>query len=271
MLCGDARDPLAYLKLLQNERAQLVLTDPPFNVPIKGHVSGHGEVVHREFAMASGEMTPAEYTSFLRGVFQNLAEFSMDGSLHFIFQDWRHMTELMNAAAGIYTELKNLIVWNKTNGGMGSLYRSKHELIFLYKNGSAAHVNNVELGRNGRHRTNVWDYAGANTFKRGRLEELRTHPTCKPVPLLKDALLDCSDRNAAILDPFGGSGSILIAAERTNRRAFVLEIEPSYVDASIRRWQKKSGGQAVHAESGQSFDCRCAEQAKTQASDALEF
>jgi DNA modification methylase len=238
------------------ERAQLVFTDPPYNVRIAGHVSGSGQIHHREFAMASGEMSESEFTQFLGKACAHLAHFSVDGSIHFICMDWRHMGELLAAGRATYRELLNLVVWNKNNGGMGSLYRSKHELIFVWKRGTAAHLNNVELGRFGRNRSNVWDYAGVNTFRSGRLEELSLHPTVKPVALVADAIKDCSRRQDLILDPFCGSGTILIAAEKTGRRARALELDPVYVDTAIKRWQDYIGRDAVLESTGESFEER---------------
>lgn len=254
LLCGDALDADAYSRLLASERADMVFTDPPYNVPIQGHVSGLGRARHREFAMASGEMSRDEFTRFLTSYMEHLAQVSTNGSIHFHCMDWRHLREIMDAGEAVYTELKALCVWNKTNGGMGSLYRSKHELVLAYKNGTAPHVNNVELGRLGRYRTNVWDYAGANTFRSGRTEELALHPTVKPVSLVADAIRDCSKRGALVLDPFAGSGTIILAAERTGRRAAALELDPLYVDTAIRRWQTLTGGEAILADEGSCFD-----------------
>jgi hypothetical protein len=203
--------------------------------------------------MAAGEMTEAEFTAFLRAALKCLTEHSVDGALHFVCMDWRHAFELLTAARGIYAELKNLCIWNKDNGGMGTFYRSKHELVFVFKNGSAPHINNFELGQHGRYRTNVWDYAGVNSLKAGRLDELRMHPTVKPVALVADAIKDCSKRQGIILDPFAGSGTILIAAEQTRRRAFALELHPRYVDTAIRRWQDYTGERAIQLDTGHSF------------------
>ncbi len=253
LLCGDATRPESYEQLLAGERAQMVFTDPPYNVPIDGHVCGLGRTRHAEFAMASGEMSERQFAAFLETVFGHLAAYSVDGSIHYVCMDWRHMSELMTAARGVYAELKNLCVWNKTNGGMGSLYRSKHELVFVYKNGTAPHINNVELGKHGRYRTNVWDYAGINTFAAGRLDTLAMHPTVKPVALVADAIKDCSKRGGVVLDAFGGSGTTLIAAERTGRRGYVIEMDPRYVDVSIERFQQLGGEEAVHDETGLSF------------------
>ena len=209
LLCGDARDQAAYDQLLAGAKAEFVFTDPPYNVAIDGHVCGLGRVRHREFAMGSGEMSEAEFTAFLAAVLTLLAENSVDGSIHQICMDWRHIWEMLGAGRKVYSELKNLCVWNKTNAGMGSFYRSKHELVFVWKAGTAAHLNNFELGQHGRHRTNVWDYAGVNTMRAGRLQELAMHPTVKPIALVADAIKDCSRRGGLVLDPFGGSGTIL--------------------------------------------------------------
>lgn len=254
LLCGDALKQDSYAALLGDDRAEMVFTDSPYNVPIAGHVSGLGKIKHDNFAMACGEMSESEFTGFLRTAFGHMADFSIDGSLHYLCMDWRHAYELLNAGRDVYSELKNLCVWNKTNGGMGSLYRSKHELVFVFKSGTAKHVNNVELGRFGRCRTNVWDYAGANSLSSDRADDLALHPTVKPVALVADAILDASKRGGLILDPFAGSGSTLLAAEKTGRRACAIELDPYYVDTIIRRFQKETGKEAVIADSGMPFD-----------------
>jgi len=234
----------------------MVFTDPPFNVPIDGHVSGLGAIHHRPFPMASGEMDKATFTAFLSQATQNLAAFSADGSIHFVCTDWRHVGELLAAGRDAYSELKNVCVWVKDNGGMGSLYRSQHELVFVFKRGHDGHHNNVQLGRFGRNRSNVWHYPGVNSFARcgeeGNL--LAMHPTVKPVAMVADAILDCSVRSEIVLDAFLGSGTTVIAAERTGRRCYGLELDPAYVDTVIRRWQALTGGSARHAASGRSFD-----------------
>jgi len=254
VLCADATKPESYARLLNGEKAQLVFSDPPFNVPIKGHVSGLGKVKHEEFAMASGEMSQQEFTRFLASVFRNLVDYSVAGSIHYICMDWRHMREIQDAAQDTYAELKNLCIWNKTNGGMGSFYRSQHELVFVYQNGAEPHINNVELGKNGRYRTNVWTYAGANTFGKERDEALAMHPTVKPVAMVADAIKDASNRNDIILDAFGGSGTTLVAAERTGRRGYALEISPAYVDTIVKRISKETGQEAILAGTNESFD-----------------
>ena len=237
LICGSSLDERTVVALMAGEKARMVFTDPPYNVPIDGHVGGSGKVRHREFAMASGEMTKAEFIAFLKTAFENLAASSLDGSIHFICMDWRHMDELMKAGEGVYAELKNLIVWVKDNGGMGTFYRSRHELIFAFKNGTAPHINTFELGQHGRYRTNVWQYRGVNTLKAGRMDELQLHPTVKPVQMIADAIKDCSGRGDIVLDLFGGSGSTLIAAHKTGRRAYLSELDPVYCDRIIRRWE----------------------------------
>jgi DNA modification methylase len=256
LLCGSALDVAAFAALMGEERAATVITDPPYNVRIDGHASGLGAVHHRPFPMASGEMDRAEFTAFLSQTCRNLAEFSFDGALHYIFMDWRHAEELLAAGRDVYGELINLCVWTKHNAGMGSLYRSQHELVFVFKHGRNGHRNNVQLGQFGRNRTNVWHYPGANSFARcgeeGNLSAL--HPTVKPVAMIADAILDCSARGDIVLDGFLGSGTTVIAAERTGRRGYGLELDPGYVDTIIRRWQALTGGSARHAASGRSFD-----------------
>ena len=237
LVCGDALDPLITAALMEGERAEMVFCDPPYNVPIEGNVSGLGAIRHRDFAMASGEMTQAEFTAFLKSAFRQLVAHSIDGSIHFICMDWRHMAEMLAAGDGIYSELKNLIVWAKDNGGMGTFYRSRHELIFAFKAGTAPHINSFELGQHGRYRTNVWQYRGANTFKAGRMDELALHPTVKPVAMIADAIKDVSHRNGLVLDLFAGSGSTLIGAHKTGRRARLVELDPLYCDRLMRRWE----------------------------------
>jgi 16S rRNA G966 N2-methylase RsmD len=252
LICGNALDRSVYDRVLEEQRAQCVFVDPPYNVPIAGHVSGLGKVQHREFAMASGEMSYAEFERFLTTVFGHLASYSAEGSIHFVCMDWRHMAEVLVAGRVAYTELKNLCVWAKTNGGMGSLYRSQHELVFVYKAGDAPHINNVELGRHGRYRTNLWSYAGINAFGADRDDALAMHPTVKPVALVADAIRDCSNRGGIVLDAFAGSGTTLVAAERTGRRGFGIELDPTYCDVVLTRLTRL-GLDAVNVESGAHF------------------
>ena len=253
LVCGDATDAAAYARLLDGERAQIVFTDAPYNVPIDGHVGGLGSIKHREFPMATGEMSRPAFTGFLSSAFANLASHSLDGAIHYICMDWRHMGEVLAAGETAYSALLNLCVWTKTNGGMGSFYRSQHELVFVFKAGTGRHINNVELGRHGRYRTNVWSYPGINSFGRNRDEELAMHPTVKPLALVSDAILDSSRRNGIVLDAFAGSGTTLLAAHRTGRRGYGIEIDPAYCDVIIRRLMKSAGLEAVHTSSGRTF------------------
>lgn len=254
VLCGSALELPDYQRLMGEDRAILVLTDPPYNVPVQGHVSGLGAVHHEEFAMASGEMSRSEFTRFLATFMRQARTFSRDGSLLMCFMDWRHMGELISAGGDAYDgQLINLVVWAKTNGGMGSLYRSRHELIFVFKSGRAPHVNNVVLGRHGRYRSNVWTCPGQNGFARGRERDLADHPTVKPVQLLADAILDVTRPGDVVLDPFGGSGSTLLAAERTGRRARLIEMDPRYVDVILRRFADRTGKEARLADTGEGF------------------
>jgi DNA modification methylase len=253
LLCADATKSESYEQLMAGKVAQAVFTDPPYNVPVSGNVSGLGQVKHDDFAMASGEMTREQFTAFLRTVFLHLKSFSCDGSMHFACIDWRHVGEMLEAAEGVYSELKAMCVWAKSAGAMGSLYRSQHELVLVWKNGKKPHINNVNLGSSGRYRTNVWNYSGANTFGAERLSELALHPTVKPVQLIADAILDVSRPNGLVLDPFCGSGSTIIAAERTRRIVYAMELDPKYVDVSIARFEKYTGSTVVHAETGKSF------------------
>lgn len=254
LLCGDAQQKSNIDQLVGTDQIDMVFTDPPYNVEIDGNVCGKGQVKHKEFAFASGEMSTDEFTQFLNQTLSNAASVCKDGAIAFICMDWRHMRELMDAGDFAFDELKNLCVWNKTNGGMGSFYRSKHELIFVYKKGSAAHTNSFGLGDTGRYRTNVWDYAGISSMSATRGNELEMHPTVKPVAMIEDAIKDCSRRRELILDIFGGSGSTLIAAERTGRRARLIEYEPQYCDTIIERWQRLTGEQAILERNGCLFD-----------------
>jgi DNA modification methylase len=258
---------LAFSALMGQEHAAIVFTDPPYNVEIDGNVSGLGAIHHRPFPMGFGEMNRAEFTAFLGQALRNLAAFSAAGSLHYICMDWRHIEELLTAGAEAYGELKNLCVWAKDNAGMGSLYRSQHELVFVFKQRGGAHRNNVQLGQFGRNRSNVWHYPGVNSFARcgeeGNLSAL--HPTVKPVALVADAILDCSERGGIVLDAFLGSGTTVIAAERTGRRCYAMELDPVYVDTAIRRWQVLTGGKAHHAAGGRLFDDLAGEAEATDA------
>jgi 16S rRNA G966 N2-methylase RsmD len=265
--CGSALEEAALAALMRGDKATMVFTDPPYNVPIVGHASGLGAVRHRDFAMASGEMSEAEFTAFLTKACELLASHSVDGAIHFICMDWRHLSELSAAGRKAYAELKNICVWAKHNAGMGSLYRSQHELVFVFKNGRGAHHNNVQLGQFGRHRSNVWHYRGINApglSSEGEGNLLALHPTVKPVALVADAILDCSGRGDTVLDSFLGSGTTIIAAERTGRRCYGLELDPRYVDTIIRRWQAFTGQSARLFATDQRFDEAEAEMAVTR-------
>ncbi len=249
--CGDAREVESWEALLQEERAAIVFADDPYNVPVNGHVSGTGR--HHEFVMASGEMSPPEFTHFLRSVFRNCVRFSANGSIHYHCMDWRHAREILDAADGVYDQFKQLVVWKKSAGAMGTFYRSQHELVFVFKSGKAKHINNFGLGETGRYRTNVVEYAGANTFRKGRAEDLAAHSTVKPTAMVADFLLDCSNRGDLVVDPFLGSGTTLIAAHRTKRRGAGIELDPLYVDTAIRRLSKVTGIDPLLAGDGRSF------------------
>jgi DNA modification methylase len=254
LICGDSRDKETFASLLGDEKVDLVFTDPPYNVKIDGNVGGLGSIKHREFAFASGEMSEAAFTAFLTETLSNCAVSAKNGAIAFVCMDWRHMREILEAGSKVFTELKNLCVWNKTNGGMGTFYRSKHELIFVYKVGDASHTNSFELGQTGRYRTNVWDYAGISSLGNNRAEELAMHPTVKPVALVADAIKDCSKRGEIVLDAFGGSGSTLIAAETCGRKARLVEYDPVYCDTIITRWEAFTGKSSRHAETNLTFE-----------------
>lgn len=245
LICGDARETDCYARLLGDEQVDLVFTDPPYNVPIDGHVSGLGAVKHREFAFASGEMSADQFTAFLKASLGAMAERCRDGAIAFVCMDWRHMRELLGAGYAVFSELKNVCVWNKTNDGMGAFYRSKHEMVFVWKVGTAPHTNTFGLGDTGRYRTNVWDYAGISSMSATRQDELEMHPTVKPVALVADAIKDCSRRGDIVLDGFGGSGSTLIAAEKTGRTARLIEYAPGYCDTIVRRYEAYTGKAAL--------------------------
>ena len=238
----------------QGEGVGLVFTDPPYNVPIDGHVCGLGRVRHREFAMGVGETAAEEFAAFLGVTLGHMAGHCRDGAILFLCMDWRHLEELSAAGRQAGLELKNVCVWNKSNGGMGSFYRSKHELVFVYKQGTAPHVNSFGLGDTGRYRTNVWDYPGISSIGASRSSEQAMHPTVKPVALVADAIRDCSRRGDIVLDPFAGSGTTLIAAQMTGRAARLIEFDPHYCDTIIRRFEAFTGKKAVLEETGQAFE-----------------
>lgn len=253
LLCGSSLEQANWSALLAGETAAMVFTDPPYNVPVSGHVCGLGQFKHAEFAMASGEMSKTEFTQFLSQVIAVMLPHCKDGAVLDLCMDWRHLGEMLAAIEGNELSLLNLCAWNKNNGGMGSLYRSKHELVFIAKKGRAPHTNNVELGKHGRYRTNVWDYAGINTFGKSRLSDLADHPTVKPTALVADAIRDVTHPGEIVLDAFMGSGTSILACERTKRRCYGVEIAPGYVDVAIRRWETLTGECSVLLATGQTF------------------
>lgn len=251
LLCADATQKQSYDLLMGAERANAIFTDPPYNVPINGHVCGNGRVKHNEFVMGAGEMTNEEFHHFLKSVCTHMRDFSYEGSLHYVCMDWRHIFELLAAGKATYNGLNNICVWNKTNGGMGTMYRSKHELVAVFKHGTKPHTNNIQLGAHGNYRTNVWDYSGVNSFG-NQQSDLQLHPTVKPVAMVADAIKDCTRLGEIVLDPFAGSGSTLIAAETTGRVARCIELDPQYVDVIIRRYQDLTRQTVFHAD-GETF------------------
>ena len=259
LICADARQLASYEPLMRGDLAEMVVTDPPYNVRISGHAMGRGKARHHEFAMASGELSEADFTSFLADYMRCAITFSRSGSIHFHFMDWRHLPELLAAARPLYGEWKNLLVWNKTNAGQGSFYRSQHELVGVFKSGEAPHINNFGMGATGRHRTNVQTYPGVNSLHPARSGDLELHPTVKPTALIADLIRDCSRRRGLILDPFGGSGTTILAAERAGRTARVIEIDPLYVDVAIRRFERIVGLPASHAGTRLNFSDLAAE------------
>jgi len=254
LLCGNALDSRAYDALLAGEKAAAVFTDPPYNVRVKGHVSGKGARKHREFLMAAGELTEDAFCRFLLDAFDLMVSHSVDGATFFACMDWRHVLEIVSAIRALGYMLLNLCVWVKTNGGMGSLYRSRHELVFVFGKRDATRVNNVQLGKHGRNRTNVWNYPGMNSFaRRGRTRGLDLHPTVKPIAMVSDAILDVTQRGDIVLDPFCGSGTTILAAERTGRRGYAIDLDPGHVDTAIARWERMTKQTAVHA-NGKTFE-----------------
>ena len=254
LLCGDAREVGNFARLLDGTSAAAVFCDPPYNLRVSD-IGGRGKIQHPEFAFASGEMQPAQYREFLSQALGNGVGVSIDGAVHFVCMDWRHIADLIEVGRGIYGAMLNLVVWNKTNSGQGSFYRSQHELIGVFRVGEESHRNNVQLGRFGRNRSNLWSYPGANTFAPGRMRDaLSAHPTVKPVALVADAILDCPARGDVVLDQFAGSGTILLAAEKTGRVAYAMEYEARYVDVAIRRWESVTKLEATLAGDGRTFE-----------------
>jgi len=250
--CGDAKRPESYAALMGDETADIITSDPPYNVKISS-ISGLGKALHREFVEASGEMTRGEFHDFLKSTVAAMAERAKPGAAIYLFIDWRHIETLLAVGREIGLSLLNLIVWNKMYGGMGSNYRSTHELLPVFLKPGASHTNNIQLGRFGRNRKNVIDEPGFNSFSKERLKRLSEHPTVKPVNLIAGLLLDASHRDEIVLDPFAGSGTILIAAEKTGRIARAIELDPLYLDLALRRYEERFGVETIHVETGLSF------------------
>lgn len=249
LVCGDALEAASYKALMGGELADACFTDPPYNVPIAGHVSGLGKKTHGEFVMASGEMSDAEFGNFLSAISAQISASVKPGAIVFACMDWRHICDLVKAGESEIGALKNICVWNKDVGGMGSLYRSKHEMVAVFAKRGGKHTNNIQLGRFGRNRTNVWDYPG---MARQR-EELAMHPTVKPTAMVMDAIKDVTARDGVVLDPFGGSGSTLLAAEGCGRSARLIELDARYCDLIIRRFEEATGKSAILEGSGETF------------------
>jgi DNA methylase/ParB-like nuclease domain len=255
ILCGSSLEDECYKLLFNGRHANAAFSDAPYNVPVNGHVSGNGRIRHKEFVMASGEMTEVEFREFLHKSLELMSKYSSAGAVHYICMDWRSQSELLQAGKDVYDELLNLCVWVKNTGGMGSFYRSQHELVYVYRTRGGKHRNNVQLGKFGRNRTNIWQYPNASTFSKTSDEGnlLALHPTVKPVAMVADAILDCTKRGDIVLDAFLGSGTTLMAAERVGRLCHGIELEPRYVDVAIQRWQRKTGEVAIHVATGRSY------------------
>lgn len=250
--CGDCRDEALMKRLMMDGKADAAFLDPPYNVPIAGFAVSRG--THADFSEAVGEMSPEQFTGFLRDTLGAAAAVTRSGGVHFVAMDWRHMVELQAAGASTYNELLNVCVWNKSNAGMGSLYRSKHELIFVFRVGNDQHFNAVELGRHGRHRTNVWDYSSVNSFSKARRGDLKFHPTVKPVQMVADALMDVTRPRETVLDCFLGSGTTLLAAEQIGRVFRGVEMDPGYVEVALDRWARMTCQTPVLEGTGQTLE-----------------
>jgi DNA modification methylase len=266
MGCGDCRDREMMLRLTQGRLIDAAFLDPPYNVKINGHAVSKGR--HREFKFASGEMNSSEFETFLRETLGACAEVSRNGAVHFTCMDHHHLDELLAAGRAVYSKRLNLCVWNKSNAGMGSLYRSKHEVVAVYRVGDETHLNTVELGKHGRNRTNVWDYPSVNTLRGGRRHDLALHPTVKPIGLVADALKDVTCRGDLVLDAFMGSGTTLLAAERIGRCCLGLDVDPIYVDLAITRHRDQTGCEPVLEATGQTFSQVSKERAQARDDDA---
>jgi len=239
LYCGDSLDSNSYKILMCDEKADIIVTDPPYNVKIQNNVTNQPH--HEEFEQASGEMSDLEFENFLNTAFKNAKVYSKENSLHYIFMDWRHSYILQKALLDVFAKLLNICVWDKTKAGLGSFYRSQHEFCFVYQNGNGKYVNNIQLGKNGRNRSNIWQYQGMNISTKQAKKLSKLHPTVKTTAMLIDILLDASSVNEIVLDCFGGSGSTLIAAEECGRCARLIELSPHYCDVIIHRWEELTG------------------------------
>jgi DNA modification methylase len=255
LICGSTLEPATWATLMGEDRATIIVSDPPYNVPINGHVSGLGQHKHRDFAMGVGEMTGIEFTAFLQSAMTLAHQWSAPGSVHYWCMDWRHVVEIGSAGNAVYERFLNMAVWAKNQPGMGSFYRSQHELIFVFAKDGAPSRNNVQLGRFGRSRSNVWSYPSAASLARTAEEgnPLGMHPTVKPLALICDMLLDASNKGDIVADPFGGSGTTLVASEKLGRAARLIELDPAYCDTIIRRWQHWTGEAAIRAADDMAF------------------
>jgi DNA modification methylase len=270
LLCGDAQNAADFVRLMDGKTAAAGFCDPPYNRGSR-NIGGRGRVKHGDFAFAFGEMSRAEFRKFLKATLKNGAAVMRSGAVQFVCMDWQHIGDLIQVGAGVYGAMLNLAVWNKTNAGQGSFYRSQYEHVAVYRVGAEHHMNNVQLGRFGRNRSNVWTYAGVNTFGKDRMEALVAHPTVKPVALVADAMLDCTARNEIVLDQFCGSGTTIVAAEKVGRIGYGIEYEPKYVDVAIGRWQKFTGMDAVLSGDGRTFGEIAAERSAAMAPAATEL
>lgn len=270
LMCASALEPNSFEQLMKGKQARMAFQDAPYNCPIGGHVSGLGKVRHREFAMASGEMSRAQFQAFLTTNLSLVTANMMAGGIVALCMDWRNALVLQLAMEACGLDLINLAVWVKSNAGMGSLYRSQHELVLIGKHGTAPHINNVELGKHGRWRSNCWRYAGVNSFGRQRMDQLEVHPTCKPIALVADAIRDVSHRGDIILDSFMGSGTTLLAAERTGRVAYGMDLDPLYVDVTIRRWQEMTKKEAILESTGETFAAVSQRNTKEESDSAID-
>jgi DNA modification methylase len=267
IICGDATRPETYDRLLGQDKATMVITDPPYNLSIAKGISGRGENRHADFLMASGEMDETQFQKFLQDAMSASADRCGDGSLHYWFMDWRHIDQLVGVGRMVFAELINICVWAKSNWGMGDFYRSQHEMVAVFKKGGGKAINNVQRGKHGRGRSNLWQYGGETAFSKTRSSDLKSHPTVKPVQMVADAIQDASLPGAIVLDPFGGSGTTMLAAEMTQRQAALIELDPKYVDLTLRRYQLATKKKATLLSGGRSFD----EVAKDRLKTALDW